>query len=202
MNQIDLLDFTETKLAQALRAVQTAGYATALPELSAKEKALIYYYTLDGSEAIKDPLRKAAGNNKEPLGQALAAVLVRLPSYAGPVYSAEWWEEADLNALRRLAAIGATFAPAAITWPTFLSASASRRVAMEHLVSYPTRPKNCLLYMLAKSGRYVDAVSHRGANGSDPAVAEREVLFLPNTQFRVVKVRPATTYTEIELLEL
>lgn len=202
MNQIDLLDFTEIKLAHALRAVQMGGYATAAPKLSAKEKALVYYYTLDGSEAIKDPLRKAAGANNEPLGQALAVALAKLPPYAGPVYSAEWWEEADLKSLRLLAAIGAIFSPAAITWPTFLSASASRRVAMEHLVSYPTRPKNCLLYILAKAGRYVDAVSHRGTNGSDPAVAEREVLFLPNTRFRVVKVRPATTYTEIELLEL
>ncbi|AMR27791.1 hypothetical protein A0257_12270 [Hymenobacter psoromatis] len=202
MQPIDRLDFTTPKLAQALRAVQQGGYAAALPELSLPEKALLYYYTRDGSEAIKDPLRQAAGSNEEPLGQALAAALAKLPPYRGPVYSAEWWNEDDLKAMRLLAAIGLTSAPAAITWPTFLSASTSRRVALEHLTSFVTRPKNCLLYILSKSSRYVDAVSHRGENSRDPAMAEREVLFLPNTRFRLVNIRQATTYTEIELLEL
>ena len=199
---IDQLDFTTPKLAHALQAVQQGGYAVALPELSSPEKALLYYYTFDGSEAIKDPLRTAAGANTEPLGQALAATLAKLPPYRGPVYSAEWWDETDLKALRLLAAMGAPFAPAGIAWPTFLSASTSLRVALEHLESFQTRPKNCLLYIVSKAGRYVDEVSHRGVNGPDPPVAEREVLFLPNTRFRVVGISQATTHTVIELLEL
>lgn len=202
MNPIDHLDFTSKILADALKAVQVGGYAAALPALSAEEKALIYHYTRDGSDSIKNPLPGAAGADARLRGLALAAALRKLPPYAGPVYSAEWWEPAELNPLRLLAAIGLAFSPAAIKWPTFLSASTSRRVALDHLLHYPTRPKNCLLYILAKTGRYVDAVSHRGIHGEDPPMAEREVLFLPGTRFRVVKMQPATTHTEIELLEL
>ena len=200
MTDQELPDFTSPKLAQALRAVQTGGYATALPELSAEEKALIYHYTLDGSDSIKNPLPGAVGADARLRGLALAAALRKLPPYAGPVYSAEWWEPAELDPLRLLAAIG--LPQAAIKWPTFLSASTSRRVALDHLLYYPTRPKNCLLYILAKTGRYIDAVSHRGIHGEDPPMAEREVLFLPESRFRVVKMQRATTYTEIELLEL
>lgn len=198
----ELPDFTAPKLAQALQVMQTGGYATALPKLSAEEKALIYHYTLDGSDSIKNPLPGAAGLDARLRGYALANALYKLPPYVGPVYSAEWWEPAELNPSRLLNAIGLGFSPDVVRWPTFLSASTSRRVALEHLLHYPTRPKNCLLYILSKTGRYIDALSHRGINGTDPPVAEREVLFLPATQFQVVAVHQQTSYLEIELLEL
>ena len=141
---LDQPDFTTPKLAHALQAVQQGGYASVLPTLNSREKALLYYYAFDGSEAVKGPLR-AAGANKKPLGQALAATLAKLPPYNGPVYSAEFWDETDLKALRLMAATGTPFAPAHVVWPTFSSASTSRRVALEHLNSFLTRPENCLL---------------------------------------------------------
>lgn len=197
-----LLDFTESRLAHALATVQTGGYQTALPELNAYEKALIYHYTYQGSAAIKDPVRAHDGALLEPLGQCLAAALRKLPPYAGLVYSAEFWTEDELLDLQRRAATGPNpFHLNEKRWPTFLSASQSSRVAHDHLFHYGGR-KNCRLLLVSRTGRYIDALSHYGANGRDPAASEREVLFLPNTRFRVVQVRRATTYWEIELLEI
>ena len=196
-----LLDFTESRLAHALATVQTGGYQTASPELNAYEKAIIYHYTYHGSAEIKDPVRAHDGALTEPLGQSLAAALRKLPPCAGLVYRAELWTEAELLALLRRAATGPNpFHLNEKRWPTFLSASQSSRVAHDHLFNYGGR-KNCRLLIVSQTGRYIDALSHYGANGRDPAASEREVLFLPNTRFRIVQVRHATTYWEIELLE-
>lgn len=197
-----LLDFTESRLAHALATVQTGGYQTAFPMLNAYEKALIYHYTYQGSAEIKDPVRAQDGLIIEPLGQSLVAALHKLPPYVGLVYSAELWTEAELYDLQRRAATGPNpFHLNEKRWPTFLSASQSSRVAHDHLFHYGGR-KNCRLLLVSRTGRYIDALSHYGANGRDPAASEREVLFLPNTRFRVVQVRHATTHWEIELLEL
>lgn len=195
------LDFTKEKLAQALQTVQTGGYATACPTLNAEEKAIIYHYTYRGSDEIKIPVRENDGATTEPMGQLLAAALTKLPPYRGLVYSAEWWDEEEVQALQlHVAARNAGFGGSK-RWPTFLSASTSRRIARLHLESYGGR-KNCLLTIVSKTGRYIDELSHHGVHGPDPLATETEVLFLPNTRFRVVAVHYATSHAEIQLLEL
>lgn len=59
--------------------MQTGGYATACPELSAAEKAVIYYYTYTGSGTINRVLHTGNGKNSTPVGQALASALSKLP---------------------------------------------------------------------------------------------------------------------------
>ena len=193
------IDFSKNQLALALRAVQTGGYATACTALSAEEKAIIYHYSYQGSEEIKAPVRQKDGLNDEPLGMGLAAALAKLPLYDGLVFSAELWDEVELSALlMRFAIDPSAFAKAKTVkrWPTFLSASQTRRVAVDH---QNFGKKNCILSILSKNGRHIDALSHRGINGHDPAAGEREVLFLPNTRFHIVSVLPATATTELEI---
>lgn len=196
---ISLLDFTTNPLADALATVQAGRYASAHPDLSDIEKALIYHYTDTGSQPLNLLLHAQAGRNTTPLGQELAAAVARLPPYQGLVYSAAFWQEEELRRLWLQAAAGSAFALDEKRWPAFLSASKSLAVARQHL-NYS--PKNCLLFINSKTGRSVEALSRYGPNGPDPYENEREVLFLPRTRFRLLAVRSATTYLEIELLGL
>jgi|GEM_PF-6038343 len=201
MSPFDFIDFTKPRLAHALRTVQTGGYATACPALSAEEKALIYHYTYQGSDEIKVPIRLKNGLVDEPLGLGLVAALHKLPAHTGQVYSAELWDAQELAALHLKAVVSDAGFSGTKRWPTFLSASTTRRIAMQHLESFGGQ-KNCILSIFSRTGRYIDELSHHGIHGRDPLATETEVLFLPNTLFRVVSVHRATTHTEIQLVEL
>ncbi|MFD2784000.1 hypothetical protein [Hymenobacter rubripertinctus] len=76
-------NYVTKRLPEALRIVQNGGYATAHPELTSAEKALVYHYTEDGYDALNAGLH---GNPTAPLaafGQGLAAVLSKLPPHVG-----------------------------------------------------------------------------------------------------------------------
>lgn len=192
--------YAASYLPTELALVQSGGYATAHPELTPAEKALVYHYTDTGSGALNRALHQHGGIIETTQGYGLAATLTKMPAYKGPAYSAALWNSVDLAVLLRKAASGDTpFNLDIVRWPAFLSASRSLAVAQQHL-NYS--PKNCLLIISSKTGRHIEALSRYGPNGPDPAMNEREILFLPGTRFEVVAVRPATSFAEIELLEL
>lgn len=200
MNPAQLLVYVSQYLPDELRLMQAGAYATACPELSAAEKAVVYHYTHTGSQAVNQALYASNGNNDTLFGQALAAALHKLPPFAGQqVFSAAWLTLAQWQQVRA-AADGRTLVDAApLSWPAFLSTSRSPRIAEQHL-NYP--PKNCLFSIQSRTGRLVEALSYYGPHGPDPGLNEREVLFLPNTQFAVIGIDSATPLPEIGLVEL
>ena len=204
MNLTVPLDFTRSPLADALQVVQADGYASAHPELTPAEKALVYYYTDTGSTAINRALHVNSEASLNALGQELAKALRKLPVHMGTVYSAAHLTPAELRRLTELAAVGHTLeAAGTTTWPAYLSASRSRRVAKTH-GEYPDvlAPKNCLLVIRSKTGRNIEELSCYGSNGKDPFDSEQEVLFLPDTRFAIVGADFATNPPILELVEI
>lgn len=163
---------------------------------------MVYHYTDTGSAALNQQLFAGAGIDSTPFGTGLATTLEKLPPYEGVTYSAAWWSPAELLELQiRAASAGLPFQFDVKHWPTFLSSSLSIKVAKQHL-NYS--PKNCLLFITSRTGRWVEALSRYGPHGPNPAVSEWEILFLPGTRFEIVSVTlgHATAFCEIELQEV
>jgi hypothetical protein len=200
MNQSQLSAYVSQHLPAELRLMQTGGYAAACPELVPAEKAVIYHYTHVGSSEANRALHDSNGSTDTPFGQALATALAKLPPFKGQqLFSAAWLTQPRWQQLLVAAADTAMPDLAPLPWPAFLSASQALLVAEQHL-NYS--PKSCLLSIRSKTGRLVESLSHYGPNGPDPAQNEREVIFLPNTQFSVISLNLATPWPEIGLVEL
>ncbi|MBW3372519.1 hypothetical protein KYK31_00930 [Hymenobacter norwichensis] len=185
--------------------MQTGGYATAHPTLTPAEKALIYHYTDTGSTALNRALHTNLRGVPGVFQQELPVVLRKLPIYAGTVYSAAHLQPTELSRLVAAATTGDTLENAGIiTWPAYLSASCSRRVAKIHAAGFSdsVAPKNCLFVVRSKTGRNIEQLSCYGPNGKDPFDSEQEVLFLPDTQFTVVGIDLATSLPIIQLIEV
>ena len=198
----DIYEYVSQHLPEALRRVQTGGYATAHPALTPAEKALVYHYTATGSTAINHSLHTQPGLLTSS-SQGLLQAAQKLPVYRGVVYSAAHLAPLDLARLRQAAATGDTLATAGtIHWPAFLSASRSVRIAKNHLnLPDATAPKNCLFAISFRTGRSIEQLSYYGPNGHDPLDSEEEILFLPATRFAVVGANFETNWPRIELLE-
>ncbi|RZK29338.1 MAG: hypothetical protein EOO63_09270 [Hymenobacter sp.] len=203
MNQAKLLAYVSQHLPAELRLMQTGGYASVYPALSAEEKALIYHYTASGSTAINQLLHTSQGSPTDTLSQELLVAVQKMPLYEGTAYSAAHLSPTELSRLRAVFTGGTPQTAHRITWPAFLSASRSILVAERHLnYTGPPRPHNCLFQISSLRGRSIELLSHYGPNSDDPHDNEQEILFLPTTTFRIVGINFATVWPQIELLEL
>ncbi len=194
MNRRQTLAYARKQLPVELARMNRGGYASACPELTAAEKALIHKYSFNGSTALNQELHASGGLNDSAFGQGLASALARLPCYDGPIVrSGGYLSPTELLAYAIYAATEAS-----ITWPAFLSTSTSAAVAKYYL-----EHGNNVLFLITppKTGRFIEELSYYGPHGPDPGYPEAEVLLLPNTRFNVLAVRPATSYTEIVLEE-
>ena len=205
MRQRELVSFVKKNLPAELLLVQAGGYTTALPQLNAFEKAVLYAYTTDDHYGpLNQALYNSAGTNILPLGQAIVTVLRKLERHVGTVHRAAFLSAAQLRAYSRLAALGST-----VTWPAFMSTSKSKKVATDWVDG---TTKNCLFLIETRKGKCIEDISYYGPNTPDPALAgnEEEVLFVPNTTFSVLAVTyvpalagsGATAYYEVVLGEI
>ena len=164
--------------------------ATALPKLSATDKALIYHYSEDGYESLNARLHATGGLNISLFGVGLADALTRLPAYVGEVTSGVYLSKTQLKHYQACALNGMS-----VSWPAFLSTSLRPGISMCYLRS---NEKNCLFVIQSLTGRLIEEVAKYGVDGQN----EYEVLFTPNTKFEVLQVVPETDYTRIVLDEL
>ncbi|RYY14850.1 MAG: hypothetical protein EOO36_13570 [Cytophagaceae bacterium] len=203
MNQAALVAYVTQYLPAELRLMQMGGYATVHPTLLAEEKALLYHYTANGSTAINQSLRASQGVPADILTQELVAAAQKMPLYEGSAFSAAHLNPAELGRLQMVFTGGTPQTAQRVTWPAFLSASRSLLVAERHLnYTGPPRPNNCLFQISSLRGRVIELLSHYGPNGYDPYDNEQEILFLPNTTFRIIGVSFATAWPQVALLEL
>ncbi|AMJ66236.1 hypothetical protein [Hymenobacter sp. PAMC 26628] len=195
--------YARQHLPTELRLMQTGGYARAHPTLSAEEKALIYHYTASGSTAINRLLRLSQGVPANPLSEELVLAVQKMPCHEGNAFSAAHLSPAELSRLRLVFTGGTPQTAQRITWPAFLSASRSILIAERHLnYTGPPLPHNCLFQISSLRGRSIELLSHYGPNSHDPYDNEQEILFLPNTTFRIIGINFANTWPQVELLEL
>ncbi|AMR26840.1 hypothetical protein A0257_06770 [Hymenobacter psoromatis] len=183
--------------------MQTGGYAAAYPHLTAEEKALIYHYTASGSTNINRLLRNSQGVPANALSQELVAVVQKMPVYQGSAYSAAHLSPPELSRLRSVFTGGTPQTAESLTWPAFLSANRSISIAERHLnYTSPPRPHNCLFLLNSLRGRSIESLSYYGPNSHDPHDNEQEILFLPNTTFRITGIDFTTAWPQVELLEV
>lgn len=184
-----LAEYLQQYCPEGWRAVQEGRRATALPTLTTIDKAAIYHYSDDGFDALNQKLHASGGHNSTLLGQGLAAALARLPAYAGLAYSGVQLRPEQLRHYHACAQNGQ---PA--SWPAFLSASQKDTIARQYLHA----GKNCLFVIDAHQGRRIEEIAKHGVDGQN----EFEVLFSPNTSFKVQRIANETGYTRIVLDEL
>lgn len=174
------------------------------PNSRPREKALIYHYTATGSTPINRLLHANSGEQPAILAQQLMAAVQKMPTYEGSAYSAAHLSPALLGSLYVTSLIGDTVLTAGkIKWPAFLSASRSMRIARRHMdYTNPPTPHNCLFVLNSLQGRSIELLSQYGPNGRDPLDGEQEIIFLPNTTFRIIGADFATPHPLIELFEV
>ncbi|UYZ63948.1 ADP-ribosyltransferase domain-containing protein [Hymenobacter weizhouensis] len=190
MPQSDLHTFVSQHLPDALRAVQTGRRATAHPELTLLDKALIYHYSEGGYEPLNQHLHTNGGHNTSLFGMGLVAALGKLPPYVGEANSGVYLSPGQLQQYRVYAQNGQP-----VSWPAFLSASLRITIARQYLHA---SGKNCLFSIQSRTGRLIEQISKFGVDGQN----EYEVLFVPNTQFEVLEVANEPGYIRIVLDEL
>ena len=189
--------YVKKYLPKALQAVQTGPMATIFSQLSLAEKALIYHYTGNGYKALNAKLHASQGANRTMVGRGLVAALAKLPAHqTGMVYSG-----VKLDATQLQEYLNAFTTKVPVAWPAFLSTSIDVDVAVYFLYTWR---KNCLFLITSKTGRRIELLSVYGANGQypDPDSSEAEVLFSPNTRFKVLEFTPTPDFTRIALVEL
>lgn len=203
MSQPQLPTYAQQYLPAELCLMQTGGYAAAYPHLTTEAKALIYHYTASGSTNINRSLRASQGVPADALSQELVAAVRKMPAYQGSAYSAAHLSPAELSRLRLVFTGGTPQTAESLTWPAFLSASRSISIAERHLnYTSPPMPHNCLFLLNSLRGRSIELLSYYGPNSHDPYDNEQEILFLPNTTFRIIGIDFTTTWPRVELLEL
>lgn len=184
-----LAEYLQHYCPEGWQAVRRGRRATALPGLTAIDKAAIYYYSDDGYEALNRTLHISGGHNNTLFGQGLAAALAKLPAYTSEASSGvQLWPEQ----LRHYHARAEDGQP--VSWPAFLSASQNASIARQYL----SPERNCLFVIQSRTGRLIEKISKYGVDGQN----EHEVLFAPNTQFEVQRVANEPGYTRIVLDEL
>jgi hypothetical protein len=162
------------------RVVQSGRRFKVLPHLDIIDKAVIYYYSDDGYEALNRQLHASDSDNSTLFG----------PAYTGLVSSGVFLQPAQLQYYRARAQDGQP-----VSWPAFLSASQKETIARQYLYN---SEKNCLFVIQSRTGRLIAELSKYGVDGQN----EYEVLFTPQTQFEVLEVANETGYTRIVLDEL
>ena len=194
MRQREILTHAKKYLPEALRIVQAGGYATALPQLTAAEKALLYHYTEDGYDALNAGLHTSLGVSLGSFGQGLVTALAKLPPHVGEAFSGVRLRTSELQFYQSCALSGTP-----VRWPAFLSATLKDSIAMMFL---RTEQKNGLFVMQSKTGRLIETVAKHGVHGQASGQNEYEVLFAPQTEFDVLAVEDEPDYTRITLDEL
>lgn len=156
-------DFTETLKWQA-KVFTVSMIASGKTDLSAQEVLALYSYTAyPGLSSVLNDYKFNA------VKKCLENALIKLPPFQGEVYIGA------NNVDRKLFTIGKE-----ISWNTggnFTSATTMWRVATENTKDFTTKKQGTVFIIHCKSGRFISSYSR--------FIYDMEVLFLPNTKFRV-----------------
>ncbi len=173
-------------LSEELRIIQTSERKSVLPELNQYEKTLIFHYSDSGFEQVNERLRDSEGKELNEFGILLKQTLKKLPDYSGLVY-----RNVNLDKRQILKYQDALKNNNSIAEPAFSSCSYSKLIANEY-------GGNVTFRILSKTGKNIEAIAKHGLFGSPN---EKEVIFLPNTEFIVLAIEDKINYLEITLEE-
>lgn len=174
MNE-ELKNYVHEHLSESFKIIQTTGRQQVLPHINDFQKAIIYKYTDDGYEDINDQLRLQKPIPQ--LGKLLVDSLQTLDEYKGLCYRSIKCPKLHLEKYAKAFEEGSV-----ISEPSFLSCSKTKSLA--YLFS-----SSPMFTIYSKKGRDVELIAKYGYFSSQN---EKEILFLPNTQFKVLDYQELT----------
>ena len=177
--------YVDKHLSKELMEVKTSHRANEYPELNIYEKTIIYKYTEDGYETLNSALRK--GLQMSELGIHLIHSLNKLPNYRLLCYRAVEMSEKELGKYYDSLQNNTT-----IVEKSFLSCSKSRAIALAFCQSL-------LFVILSKQGKDIEKIAKFGIHSGQN---EKEVLFKPNSKFRVLQITNENNRITITLEEI
>ena len=179
--------YAQSHLASYIQDIEQSERINDPKELNVFEKSIILKYTDDGYEALNEGLRKSKGMNNTEFGQLLEKSLSKLSNFLGLVY-----RSVNLTPLELLLYRNAEKANMDIIEHTFISTSKSSLVAQAF-------NGNCFFKIFSKTGKSVEKIAKFGIYTSQN---EQEVLFTPNSRFKVLEITDDFDYTLITMEEV
>jgi len=179
--------YSNENLTPEMLEIKNSNRNNHFPDLTLHEKAIIYKYTNDGFEQINELLRNSNGKKINNFGHFLNITLNKLPNFDGLVYRA-----AHLSKLELERYFAACESNSTIKEYSFVSTSKSRLIAMAYR-------GNVVFRVSSRTGKDVENLSKFG---KDSLFNEKEVLFRPNRNFKVLEVTKESDYTLITMEEI
>lgn len=174
MNE-ELKNYVHEHLAESFKIIQKTGRQQVLPHINDFQKAIIYKYTDDGYEDINDQLRQQKPITK--LGKFLIDSLLPLDEYKGLCYRSIKCSKLHLEKYAK-----AFVEDSIITESSFLSCSKTKNLAF----LFSASP---MFIINSKKGRDIELIAKYGHFSNQN---EKEIVFLPNTQFKVLDIQELT----------
>ena len=181
-----LTDFVEKTLFSTLQEIEWKQLKDEI--LNVYEIALIYHYSESGYENINEILIKNNGAVTTEYAQYLTQILLQLPDYQQVVFRGT-----TLNKTQKQKYLAAFEQNLIVQEPFFLSASKSESIADSFSKG------DTLFTIFSKTGKQIVKFCKFGLNSGQN---EKEVLFLPNTNFEVLAVTKHNSKTLIILEEI
>ena len=182
-----LVRYVVEKLSRELEEVKQKRPGRVEDILSIEEQTLIYKYTEDGYEELNRSLRTNNGANISEFGKYLDTTLSSLPNQEGLVHRAVNLTHAELKRYR-----DAKENNSILVEYSFVSASKSKFIAFQF-------GKSCRFTIISRHGKDIEAFAKYG---SEHVQNEKEILFRPNTPFKVINLISGEDYTLIILEEV
>ncbi|HEY8782805.1 MAG TPA: ADP-ribosyltransferase [Mucilaginibacter sp.] len=178
-----LLQYVITNCSREFEEVKSRNISDVL---SFEEQAIIYKYTEDGYERLNERLRISKGKEFSQFGKFLDKALAKLPNYEDVTYRA-----VDLTNTELQKYIDAKENNSILVEHSFISASKSKAIANGF-------GKSCRFRIFSRSGKNIEEFAKYGINHPQN---EKEILFRPNSRFKVLEVTKYEQYTLITLEE-
>ena len=182
-----LVQYVVEKLSRELKEVTQRNIREEEKLLSFEEQTLIYKYTEDGYDGLNTRLRANTGVNDSEFGKYLDRTLSKLHNYEGIVHRAVNLTNAELQKYK-----DAKENSGILVEYSFISTSKSKFIAYQF-------GKSCRFRIFSKHGKDIEDFAKYG---SAHPQNEKEVLFRPNTRFRVLDITIEKDYTLITLEEV
>lgn len=183
---MQITEFVIQNLPSLLQQVYNQGIVDDV--LDIYEITLIYHYTDSGYERVNETLIQNKGIITSDYERFLLSALKKLPPYQGVVFRGTTLNRSQMNKY-----VHALNLNTLIQEPLYLSTSRSE------LIANSFSRGNTLYTIFSKTGKSIEKYAKFGLLSGQN---EKEVLFLPNTQFEVLDVTYIDSQTLIILEEI
>lgn len=185
---MDIIEYCNKNLSSELEIIRTTGRANEFPQLNEFEKTIIYKYSDDGYENLNQQLRLNNGRNDTDFGKFLELSLFKLTDFNKIVYRG-----ANLNSQELNKYIQAEKNNISIKEDCFISTTTSKLIATIGFQG------NVLFMIYSRTGKSIEKITKFGIYNPP---SEKEVLFVPNSEFRVLGIQQQQKYILITMEEI